>query len=163
VLKRIIISVECAVAVGAALAIGAGAGRAATAPATAAQYRTQVNALCRSYTPKLKQVEGDMARAKAAGNGQVYLHDFGVLVGMSLVEGRRVERAPLPQTGAAVFVKPLRLLHAVDGHLQQMIGSIVAGDGAGLLRESAALSKIAAPLNPLLDAAGLRDCGSNQT
>ena len=162
-LKRIIISVECVAAVGAALAIGAGAGRAAAAPATAAQYRSQVNALCRSYTPKFKQVEADMARAKAAGNSQRYLYDFGVIVGMGLAEGTRLERAPLPLTGAASFVKPLRLLHAVDVQLRKMLASLVARDSAALLSESAALSKIAAPLNRLLDGAGLRDCGSNQT
>jgi hypothetical protein len=162
-LKQILTSLQWMVAVGAALTVGASAAGAASAPSTAAQYRTQVNTLCRSYTPKLKLVEADMARAKAAGNSQRYVHDFGVLVGMSLAEGTRVERAPLPLTGAASFVKPLRVLRAVDTQLRQMVASMAAGDGAALLTESAVLSKIAAPLNRLLDAAGLRDCGSNQT
>ena len=64
--------------------VTAAAALAATLGATAADanfaaYRTHVNAICRSYTPRFKRLEADMAKAKRAGNLHRYAYDFGTI------------------------------------------------------------------------------------
>jgi hypothetical protein len=149
--------------VAAGIAASAAATSAAAPAFSAAQYRSQVNALCRSYTPKLKQVEVDMAHARSSGDSQRYAYDIGVLAGVSLVEGARMERTPLPRTGAAPFATPLHLLHTVDARLRLLVTHALAANMAAVVADMNVLGKVAAPLNRSFDAAGLRDCGSNQS
>jgi hypothetical protein len=142
----------------------AAASSAATAAATnVAQYRAKVNALCRSYTPKLKKVEADMSAAQRAGNAQRAAYDVGVLIGASLAEGMRIEAMPVPADARAVMVKPLGLLRSVDAHGRRLLQAAVAGDKKAAASELTAIQRVAAPLNQALGAAGLRDCGSNQS
>ena len=104
--------------------VTAAAALAATLGATAADanfaaYRTHVNAICRSYTPTFKRLEADMAKTKRAGNLQRYAYDFGTILGLTLAQGVRVEKTPVPADGRARMAGPLRLLHAADAHHAQ--------------------------------------------
>jgi hypothetical protein len=132
-------------------------------PANATTYRSQVNGICRSYTPRLKRVEAQMRSAIAAGDRHAYAYDVGVLVGISLVEGVRVEKTPVPADSTQRMVRPLRLLHSTDGQLRRVVARALAGDLAGVLAQAAPLAKLQGPLNSSFDAVGLRDCGSNQS
>jgi hypothetical protein len=153
--------VVCGVA---ALTVAAATINAAVAdPANATTYRSQVNGICRSYTPRLKRVEARMRSAVAAGDRQAYAYDVGVLVGISLVEGVRVEKTPVPADSTQRMVRPLRLLHSTDGQLRRVVARALAGDLAGVLAQAAPLAKLQGPLNSSFDAVGLRDCGSNQS
>jgi hypothetical protein len=136
---------------------------AAALPANAAQYRAHVNAICRSYTPRLKRVEAAANSARAAGDAHRYAYDVGLLVGISLAEGVRVEKTPVPSDAAARMARPLRLLHRVDVQLRRIVARALAGDLRGVLTEAAPLAKLQRPLNASFDAVGLRDCGSNQS
>lgn len=128
-----------------------------------AQYRTKVNALCRSYTPGIKRVEAAMTAAQKAGNNQKVAYELGVLIGISLAEGMRVEAIPVPADGRTRMAKPLRLLRSADAHARKMLTAAAAGDQATTVSELAALQRAADPLNHAFDAVGLRDCGSNQS
>jgi len=57
------------------------AATAATAALTPTQYRAKVNAMCRSYTPKMKAQERAMTAAQKANKPQ----DYGVALGKLLV------------------------------------------------------------------------------
>lgn len=135
---------------------------ATAAGSNAVAYRAQVNAICRSYTPRFHQLESDMTKAKSAGDVHRYAYDLGVVLALTLKQGLRVERTPVPADARARMTVPLRLLHAADLQLRRTLTVAVNGDSAGFVTEAAKLAKVAAPLNRSFDAAGLRDCGSNQ-
>jgi hypothetical protein len=146
----------------AAIVVLVSAGVASGAQANAASYRAQVNALCRSYTPRFKQLEADMAAAKRAGDNARYGYDAGVVLSLAFKEGLRVENTPAPVDARAQMAAPLRLLHTVDLQLRKVLAAAVAGDRQAFQAEAAKLATVARPLNHALDAVGLRDCGSNQ-
>jgi hypothetical protein len=129
---------------------------------TGSGYRTHVNAICRSYTAKFKHYEVDMTAARKKGDVQRYGYDYGVLLGLTLKQGLRVEQEPVPADARAQMAATLKLLHAVDVELRRTIAAAVNGDTATFAVETAKVARIAAPLNDRLDAVGLRDCGSNQ-
>lgn len=135
---------------------------AAAAGSNAASYRAQVNAICRSFTPKFKRLESDMTSAKRAGDTHRYAYDFGVALTLTLRQGLQVEKTPVPVDAKAQMAAPLRLLHSVDLRLESTLAAAVKGDAQAFATESAKLAKVSAPLNRSFDAAGLRDCGSNQ-
>ena len=150
-----------------ALAIVAGAMLVFAAAANAAgsnavAYRTQVNAICRSYTPRFKSLESDLAAAKKAGDERRYGYDLGLMLALTYKQGLRVEHAPVPTDARKQMAAPLQLLHSVDLQLRSTLAAAVAGDVQGFATESTKLAKLAGPLNSRFDAVGLRDCGSNQ-
>jgi hypothetical protein len=135
---------------------------ATAAPSNLTQYRSQVNALCRSYTPQMKRAETAMLAAQKAGDAHRAAFQLGVLLGASLAEGTHIEATPVPADARTIMAKPLRLLRLVDSEGRTMLQAAVAGDRATFSSEATTLQHVAAPLNHALDAAGLRDCGSNQ-
>lgn len=149
---------------GTTLAVVATSAACATAaPLNLTQYRSQVNALCRSYTPRMKRAEAAMLAAQKAGDAHKAAFQLGVVLGISLVEGTRLEATPVPADALTIMAKPLRLLALVDSHGRTMLQAALAGDRATFLSEAATLRRVSPPLNHAFDAAGLRDCGSNQT
>jgi hypothetical protein len=147
-----------------ALVTALAAAAAATAAASNfAAYRAQVNGICRSYTPKFKKLEADMASAKRAGDVHRYAYDFGKILGMTLAQGVHVEKTPVPADGRARMAPTLRLLHASDAQLRRVILAATAGDQNGFKAELTKLAKVSAPLNRSFDSVGLQDCGSRQT
>jgi len=143
--------------------VAASAACAMAAPSNVTQYRSQVNALCRSYTPRITRAETAMLAAQKAGDAHKAAYQLGVVLGASLAEGIRVEATPVPADARAIMAKPLRLLRFVDSHARTMLQAALAGDQATFASEAATIKRVAEPLNHAFDAAGLRDCGSNQT
>jgi len=135
---------------------------AAAADANFSAYRAHVNGICRSYTPRFKSLEADMAKAQRAGNSHRFAEDFGTILGLSLAQGVRVEKTLVPADGRAQMAGPLRLLHSADSQLRRTIAAASAGDQSGFKSQLTKLSKISAPLNHSFDAVGLQDCGSRQ-
>jgi len=128
----------------------------------AAAYRAQVNAICRSFTPTFTRLENDMAAARRAGDSRRYAYDVGALLALTLKETVRVQKAPVPPDARERMAAPLRLLHTVELQLRRTITAAVNADAQGFAAELKRLTRVAAPLNKSFDAAGLRDCGSNQ-
>ena len=150
--------------IGALLAIAALTALGATAAATGfSAYRSQVNAICRAFTPKLKRLESDMEAAQRKGDKHRYAYDFGAILGLSLRQGVRIENTPVPSDGRARMARPLRLLHTADGQLRNAITAATSGDANRFTSELTKLTKITGPLNRSFDAVGLQDCGSRQT
>jgi hypothetical protein len=137
-------------------------GVASAGVSNAAAYRSQVNALCRSYTPRFKRVEGDMAQANKARDVHRYAYDIGLLIGISYAQGTRIEKTPVPADARAVMAPALRLLHSVDLRLLRITAIALRGDLPGVISETQKLNGVATSLNRSFDAVGLRDCGSGQ-
>jgi hypothetical protein len=130
--------------------------------AGATTYQSRVNALCRSYTPRLTAAASQMQKARAAGDLHTSAYYLGVVLGLSLAEGRKVEATPVPTALEPRMARPLRLLHTADTTLQTLLQRALAGDAAGFQAGAATLTKLGPGLNTAFDAVGLRDCGSNQ-
>jgi hypothetical protein len=150
-----------ALAIAAAVAL-ASATASSAASSNAAAYRAQVNEICRSYTPKLRSLEADMAAAKKAGDSGRYGYDAGYALALALKEGLRVEHAAVPADAQRQMAAPLRLLHSVDVALRRTLAAAVAGDSRAFAAGAVQVAKLAVPLNREFDSVGLRDCGSNQ-
>jgi hypothetical protein len=142
----------------AALAVPASAAR-----ADRAAYVSRVNAVCRSFTPKMKTAETAGKAAYAAGNARRYAYELGVVLGLSLKEGDEVEHVPVPADFAKAMARPLAGLERVAAAERTVLARALAGDEAGFIVAFSHLSAVGSPLNRELDAVGLRDCGSNQT
>jgi hypothetical protein len=147
----------------ACLAAGALAVPASAAHADRAAYVGRVNAICRSFTPKMQAAERTGKAAYAAGNAHRYAYELGIVLGLSLTQADEVQRVPVPADFARPMARPLMQLKKVAGAERTLLARALAGDEAGVLVASARLSAVGPPLNRELDAVGLRDCGSNQT
>jgi hypothetical protein len=141
--------VLCAVIAFAALLAVAAAGA-----ATPAVYRAQVNAICRGYSPTLKQLEAQYNAAEKkkdqTGQGLALAQMFGAI----LSEDTRVESVPVPAALTATIAPLLKTLRTMDSHIR---ASKTRGPS-----ELVAAAQLAGAVQKLYDNAGLRDCGSNQ-
>ena len=135
---------------------------AATA-ATPVQYRSTLNGVCRSYTPKLKALQTSMNKAAKANNPKQYGIALGHFLVLALAQDVRLEAQPVPAALRSTMTPILTLLKKIDAHDRLAIAAAEKGDGKGLVSHLNAIGKLAGPLNPEFDAAGLKDCGSNQS
>jgi hypothetical protein len=136
---------------------------AAASAATPAQYRTQVNALCRSYTPKMKVQEAAMTRAQKNNQAVAYGVALGKLLVLQLAEDRGIEAKPVPAALKTTMTPILTRLKKADALIHEALIAATNGDSATMLSDLRSLLTLGKPMNRLFDAAGLRDCGSNQT
>jgi hypothetical protein len=134
---------------------------AATA-ATPAQYRAHLNAICRGYTPKLKQLGNAMTKAQQANDAKAYGIALGKSLVLALAQEQQLEHVAVPAPLRAQMTPIFTSLKKVDAHVRTAIAAAKAGDSKKLFAELDAAQPLIAPLNAKLDAAGLRDCGSNQ-
>jgi hypothetical protein len=138
------------------------AGTAAATPSPAA-YRAQANALCRTYTPALKKAKANLNKAQTENNARGMGVAIGQLLALGLAEDARIESMPVPATMRTQMTPILSRLKAIDLHGRLAISKAAAGDANGLGAELTKIGRLSTGLNKLTDAAGLRDCGSNQS
>ena len=139
------------------------AASAATAATTPTQYRARVNAICRSYTPRLKALETTMTKAEKAKDSTALGVALGKFLVLGLAQDVQVEAQPVPTALRPQMTPILTLLKKIDGHIRAALRAAVAGNATGMSAQLTTVTTLAKPLNVKLDAAGLRDCGSNQT
>jgi hypothetical protein len=126
-------------------------------------YRMHVNALCRSFTPRMKQAEADMKSAQAARDLHKTAFGLGELLGETLVQDAAIERTPVPVDAAQQMARPLQLLRTADVLMRRALEAAAAGNASGFAAVGKTLTSYGHSLNAAFDDVGLRDCGSNQT
>lgn len=144
----------------AVLALGLAAVASAATPAS---YRAQVNRICSGYTPTVKKLSSQLSAASKTGNGQAYGMALGKLLVIQLDEDRRVEAVSVPTALRAQMAPILQRLKTIDGHARKALDAALAGSSSTLVAELKTIQTLAKPLNGMLDAAGLRECGSKQS
>lgn len=142
--------------------LGACSCAAAAGATSPAAYKVQVNALCRTYTPKLQRVEADALAAKRANNVHRLFYDLGYAVALALREDRAIEAIPVPAALQSQMGPILSAFKRVDTHATRFIADAQANDLNAALAELKPIDSLSAPMNRLLDRAGLPDCGSRQ-
>jgi len=126
----------------------------AAGAATPAAYRGQVNAICRGYSPALKQLEAQYTAAEKKKDTAAQGLALGRMFGTILVENGRIEKIAVPAELTGTMTPILKLLRTMDGHIR-------AAQTRGP-SELVAAANLGPSLEKLYDGAGLRDCGSNQ-
>jgi hypothetical protein len=134
---------------------------AATA-STPAQYRAKVNSICRTYTPTFKKLEATMKQSEKANNQRAYGLALGKLLVLGLVQDARIEKEPIPAALRAQMTPIVTRFKKIDLHVRAALAAAQANDPKAMSTQLHAASTIGAGFNAKLDAAGLRDCGSNQ-
>jgi hypothetical protein len=129
---------------------------------TPAQYRAKVNSICRSYTPTLNKFEAEMTQSEKANNQQAYGIALGKLLVLGLVQDARIEKEPIPTALHAQMTPIITRYKKIDLHVRAALAAAQANDPKGMTTQLNVATTIAAGFNAKLDAAGLRDCGSNQ-
>ena len=124
----------------------------AASAATPAQYKSKLNAICRSYTPKLHQIEAET-------NPTQSLID---LLRVGLKQDKAVEAQPVPASLRATMKPILTRLRKIDVQVNAGLKAAHAGNNKELLRRAGVIGNLSTPLNRWFDAAGLSDCGSKQ-
>jgi hypothetical protein len=135
---------------------------AATAATSPAGYRAQVNAICRAYTPYLKKEAAAATKAKAAKNTDALATALGHIVALGIDQNRRIESVAIPAALRLQMTPIIAALKQIDAHARRAVALAGAGDGNGAYAELTATTTLSGPLRAKFDAAGLRDCGSNQ-
>lgn len=139
------------------------AAAAASAALTPTQYRAKLNAMCRSYTPKMKTQERALKAAETANDPSAYGQALGKLLLYTLQEDAKIESTPVPAVLRTRMKPIIATLKKADAHIRAAIQDAINNDAQGLAAQLKAASTVAGGLNAKLDAAGLRDCGSRQT
>lgn len=149
-----------AAACGAAL-LGISAASAA-ASVSPAKFRAELNALCRTYSPKFKAAETSITKAQSAEDPLAYYAGFGRFFSLVLTEDSSIEIAVPPVPLKAQMARSVAALKAVDPVLHAGVHSAGTYDAKGVASTVKKMNAAAGSINGSLDAAGLRDCGSNQ-
>ena len=144
----------------AALAVVAPSAASAQTPAS---YRTQLNRLCRGYTPKFRADQKAMQTAAKANDWKAFGFALGHYLGLALAQDEQIERTPVPAAMRTQMTPILRVLRTADGYARLALRKAALGDNRGMIAELDRISKLTRSLNARLDRAGLRDCGSNQS
>jgi hypothetical protein len=135
---------------------------AAGSATTPASYRAQVNGICRTYTPFIKREEAAATAAQGAKNMPALGVALGHIQRLALAQDQHIEAVAVPAALHRQLAPILSLLQQIDLHLRSGISKLLAGDGNGWAAELNAVGSLSRPLDAKFDAAGLRDCGSNQ-
>lgn len=148
-----------------AVLVSAALGVVAPSPALAespAGYRAQLNRHCRTFTPKFKRIEKDLAKAAKARDLKAVAYALGQGLALNLAQDAYIERVPVPVGMRTQMVPIQRLLRTLDRHARLALHNATKRDGRGFMAEVNEVDRIVPTLNKRLDRAGLRDCGSNQ-
>ena len=150
-------------AAGIAALVTASASLAGVSTASPSAYRTKLNGMCRANTAEIKRLDASAKRAEKAKDGRAW----GVAVGRSLrvilSEDAAIESEPIPVQLRPEMVPAVARLKQADRIIHQAVQRFVVGDLNGGIVAMRKLGPLAPRVNTHLDAAGLRDCGSNQS
>jgi hypothetical protein len=149
-------------ALAAALVCGASPGIASIAGGPAAKYRAHLNAVCRGYSPKFRATEDAIAAAQSEQNRGVYFSSYGRFFSLIIAENASIESTVTPPAMKTLMAQPVALLKAIDPALRSGLSAAQQKASTGLVDAVTKANAASAAINRALDAAGLRDCGSNQ-
>lgn len=145
------------------LVVLAVAASAATAATTPTQYKAKLNAICRSYTPKLKAQITAEQKAEKAKNAAAAARALGAFLALGLKQDLAIEAVPVPAELKTTMTPILARFKKIDGRIKAAVVAGIKGNEKSFTANMSAIQTLSKPLNAQLDAAGLKDCGSNQS
>ena len=137
----------------------------AATSATAASptgYRKTMNAICRAYTPKLKSAEDAMAAATTRQSKTRYEAALRKFLQLSMKQNNQLEAVRVPSSVDSMMRPVLKQMQKIDPHLFKALRSARFHQTKAARSQVGTILRMTAPMNGMLDAVGLIDCGSNQ-
>jgi hypothetical protein len=140
--------------------VGASGAAARPQADTVAAYKARVNASCRKLTAAQLEHLRAMKPAVAAGDTRTAAAIYGSMIRDGYQGTKTIVRLPVP-AGARAQMKPiLQLLGGALGAIEQALKATNSTAFTASMKKADTLGRRA---DPLLDAAGITDCGSRQT
>jgi hypothetical protein len=136
---------------------------AAASASTPRQYRADINALCPAHTPRLRVLYRRLAEAQKAHDASGVTYRLGQIFREGFIQDRQIEARSVPPSLRLTMRPILTRLRTIDQHVLLAAAYSARRNGTALLREIKRIGTLSAPLDRMLDSAGLRDCGSTQT
>ena len=124
----------------------------AAGASTPAQYKAKLNAICRSYTPKLHAEETHLDTP----------HGLARLAALAVAQDDALLRQAVPAALAKRMRPLLTQLRVFDRQAKAALKAARSGDPAASLHYLLRMQAELRPLDKLFDARGLRACGSEQ-
>lgn len=125
-----------------------------------AAYKARVNASCRTLTSaQLKHIRA-MKPAIAAGDTAAATAIYGKMVSDGYKGTKAIVRLPVPVRARTQMKPILQLLIGALGAIEHALNAKTSAAFAASMQKADTLGR---RTDPLLDAAGLGDCGSRQT
>jgi hypothetical protein len=140
--------------------VGASNAAARTEADPVAAYKARVNASCRMLTTVQLEHIRAMKPAIAAGDRETATALYGKMISDGYKGTKAIVRVPVPVRARAQMKPILQLLTGALGAIEQALKAKSDTAFAASMQKADSLGR---RTDPLLDAAGLRDCGSRQT
>jgi hypothetical protein len=133
----------------------------AAAPAPAG-YRAKLDALCRSYTPKLESLDRRMTRAARANEYPVAVDALRRRLMLVLAEDARIAKVPVPDEMRAQVRPLLVLLRTADVHMRRALGKAGAGNDLEFFGEITKLDQVDSKIGKRFDRLGVSECAKHR-
>ncbi len=143
-----------------AAALGASNAEARTGASPVASYKARVNASCRMMTSVQLSHLRAMKSAIANGDQKTVASLYVALIRDGVVGVRALVAMPVPAAARTTMTPIWQLLRKALRAIDQGLGATTVGAFQSSMKKADAYGLQA---DPLLDAAGLTDCGSQQT
>jgi len=137
----------------------------AATSATAASptgYRKTMNAICRAYTPKIKVAQDAMSAAITRESTANYEKALRSYLQLSMKQNHQLERVRVPGSMSSQMKPVLTRMKKIDPHLFKALRSARFHQVKAARSQLGTIIRMTQPMNGMLDAVGLIDCGSNQ-
>jgi len=137
----------------------------AASSATAASptsYRKTMNGICRAYTPKLISAEDAMAAGTTAQSTTRFEKALRTYLQLGLKQNHQLEAVRVPKSLESQMKPLLTRMKKIDPHVFQALRSARFHQTKAARSQLGTIQRMTTPMNGMLDAAGLIDCGSNQ-
>jgi hypothetical protein len=141
-----------------ALVLASGASLASASPTT--EYQAHLNAFCRSFMPRFKQLNSEMEAALTANDLTTYYRALARSVALSLQVDGGIRRAPVPSAMRVRMTPALKLLKQAQALRRSAVASAAWGDKVGVGAALRQIAVIANPVQTALNEAGLKSCGA---
>jgi hypothetical protein len=147
---------------GAAAILALSIGAASASASSPAAFRHQLNAYCRSLTPRFKTLEGQISAAQSAKKEALFYTRAADFMTLSLQEDTHIESTVPPASMRAKVTAALAPLKKDDVVIRAALALHRKKKETAFVNELNKLVPLGGPANKGLDSIGLRDCGSDQ-
>jgi hypothetical protein len=127
-----------------------------------ADYRKTMNAICRAYTPKLKSAEDAMALATTGQRKAKFEAALRTYLQLGLKQNQQLEAVRVPTELGSQMKPLLTRMKKIDPHLFKALRNARFHQTKAARSQLGTILRMTGPMNGMLDAVGLIDCGSNQ-
>jgi hypothetical protein len=127
------------------------------------QFRSKLNAICRSNTPVFDRLNHRLAGEEGVLQRPIYFADYHHLFLLVLAEDKTIEAATPPAALTTLMAQAVQLMKKMDGYLRAGAAAAASSNNTRSIAMIVRAGRLSDAINPILDSMGLTDCGSKQS